>query len=104
MLEKNGQKIFVSRKLCLYLYYNLKPNIMDKFKQVATSSNRIDEVIALAERSNPDGTTDTLALCDGQDFGEPGFIVAIEFGNGSGVEWQYVTESEAMDHFNSMIE
>ena len=77
---------------------------MEKFKQVATSSNRIDEVIALAERSNGDGTTDTLALCDGLDFGEAGFIVAIEFGNGSGVEWQYETEPEAMEHFSSMVE
>jgi len=77
---------------------------MEKFKQVATSSNRIDEVIALAERLNEDGTTDTLALCDGQDFGEAGFIVSVEFGDGSGVEWQYETETEAMEHFSSMVE
>jgi hypothetical protein len=77
---------------------------MEKFKPVATSSNRIDEVIALAERLNEDGTTDTLALCDGQDFGEAGFIVSVEFGDGSGVEWQYATEPEAMEHFSSMVE
>jgi hypothetical protein len=101
---KNGQNILISQELWLYLYYNLKPNKMEKFKQVATSSNQIDEVIALAERCNVDGTTDTLALCDGQDYGEPGFFVAVEFGDGSGVEWQHATQREAMEQFCSMVE
>ena len=79
---------------------------MNKFKVVAKGSNTWDESIALAERINEDGGTDVLSVVNGIEFGEDGFIVAVEYYNGRqpNDEKVFETKEEALECFNSLIE
>ena len=75
------------------------------FKAVSNSTNVFEEAIAVAERIGENGGTDVLSVVDGNEFGEKGFIVTVEYYDNAKPNYVEVfkTKEEAVHYFNTLI-
>jgi hypothetical protein len=75
------------------------------FKAVSNSTNVFAEAISLAERIGENGGTDVLSVVDGNEFGEKGFIVTVEYYDNAKPNYVEVfkTKEEAVHYFNTLI-
>jgi hypothetical protein len=74
---------------------------MEKFKLVDPSSTTVDdEILNVAERQNPDGTTDVMCLIHDQD----GIYIQTEFESGSGNQLiPFPNIQSATEYFRSQL-